>query len=286
MKVDHSGESLLDKITERIDSGKLDLPVFSQAAMELQSAAQDVNVDAAEIEGIIRGDQVLVAEVLRAANSSFFGGLSVSQTVHSAIVRLGLSQVAHLALATSHRSVFNAEDDELRRMMGQLWKHANATAVSGGRLARKLGYGKQLEQEVFLGGLLHDVGKLVILRAIDEIMKSDAPGASMSPELLNEVLESAHPRIGYEFLTGWNVPELYCEIGRDHELMDFDASKISLVLVRLANQATTKFGLSLKSDPELVISALPEAQCVSATDLLIAELEIMMEDTMSGSVAA
>lgn len=286
MNVEHSGESLLDRITEQIDSGNLDLPVFSQAAMELQSAADDVHVDAAEIEGMIRGDQVLVAEVLRAANSSFFGGLSVVQPVQSAIVRLGLSQVAHLALATSHRSVFNAEDADLRRMMQQLWTHANATAVAGGWLAGKLGYGKQLEQEVFLGGLLHDVGKLVILRAIDEIVKSDTPGGCLSPELLDEVMVSAHPRLGYEFLMKWNIPELFCEIGRDHELMDFDASKIPLVLVRLANQATSKLGLSLKSDPDLVISALPEAQCVNSTHLLIAELEIMMEDTLSGSIAA
>ena len=88
--------SLLEKITRLFDSGKLELPVFNEAAAKVQALAMSDDVDAREVEKLILADQVLVAEVLRAANSPFFGGLSEINTIRNAIVRLGLQQVSRL----------------------------------------------------------------------------------------------------------------------------------------------------------------------------------------------
>ena len=92
-----------------------------------------------EVERLILSDQVLVAEVLRAANSPFFGGLSMVHTVRTAIVRLGLKQVAQLALMASHRSTYEAKDPILRNMIRVLWGHASATALAANWLVRRLG---------------------------------------------------------------------------------------------------------------------------------------------------
>ena len=273
--------SLLDRIKNLIDSGTLALPVFNEAASKLQSLNASDDVGAADVERLILGDQVLVAEVLRAANSPFFGGLAEINTVRSAIVRLGLRQVCQLALLASHRSEYDARDASLRQMMQQLWSHATATAMAAGWLARRLGFGNQLESESFLGGLLHDVGKLVVLRALDEIKHAGNAPYDLSPPLVAEILASAHPSLGYSFLKRWDIPEIYCEIARNHHSKDFDHSKIPLVAVRLANNAGAKMGISLEPNPSLILSALPEAQCLNANDILLAELEIMMEDCLS-----
>ncbi len=81
--------SLLDRIKKLISSGGLELPVFDQTVTKLRKIAGDENVSAYEIEKLIHADQVLVAEVLRAANSAFFGGLQEIHTIRNAIVRLG-----------------------------------------------------------------------------------------------------------------------------------------------------------------------------------------------------
>lgn len=273
--------SLLDRIQHLIDSGTLSLPVFNEAASKLQSLNASNDVGAADVERLILGDQVLVAEVLRAANSSFFGGLAEINTVRSAIVRLGLRQVSQLALLASQRAAYDARDRSLRKMMQQLWMHASATAMAAGWLARRLGFGSQLESESFLGGLLHDVGKLVILRAIDGIKQSGKSPYDLSPSLVNEILATAHPALGYSFLKHWDIPDVYCLIARDHHVKDFDQTRIPLVTVRLANQAGAKMGISLEPNPSLILSALPEAQTLNANDILLAELEIMMEDCLS-----
>lgn len=275
---------LLAQVQQLIDSGKLELPVFDKAAARLQALCSSDDVDAEEVEQLILTDQVFVAEILRAANSPFFGGLSAIHTIRNAIVRLGLWQVAHLALMASHCTKFDARDPILRRMTHVLWGHASGTALAGGWIVRKLGFGKQMESEVFLGGLLHDIGKLVILRAIDQIkLAGEAPG-DLSMPLIHEVLAAAHPSMGADFLKRWDVPELYCEIARDHHLKDFDPNKTALVAVRLADNAAAKMGLSLQPNPSVILSALPEALILNASEILIAELEIMFEDTLSPAV--
>jgi hypothetical protein len=67
-------------------------------------------------------------------------------------------------------------------------------------------------------------------------------------------------------------------------LKDFDPTNIPLVSVRLANNVGAKMNVSLSPNPSLILSALPEAQCLNANDILIADLEIMMEDSLSPAV--
>src|SRR4029079_19546122 len=102
-----------------------------------------------------------------------------------------------------------------------------------------------------------------------------------STHLVEEILAAAHATLGYNFLKRWDIPNVYCEIARDHHQADFDPSNIALVTVRLANNAGAKMGLSLRPNPSMILSVLPEAQCLNANDILLAELEIMMEDSLS-----
>jgi HD-like signal output (HDOD) protein len=273
--------SLLAKIQELIDSGKIMLPVFNSVAAKIQALANSDDYGAGDVERVILADQVLVAEVLRAANSSFFGGLAEISTVRNAIIRLGLQQVSQLALLASQRAAYDAKDKTVREMMQRLWVHASATALAAGWLARRLGFGKELESESFLGGLMHDVGKLVILKAVDQIKQEGKEPYDLSPHLLEEIIATTHANLGYQFLKRWDIPDIYCEIARDHHLTDFDSSKIPLVTVRLANNAGSKMGLSLEPNPSLILGGLPEAQCLNANDIMLAELEIMMEDSLA-----
>jgi putative nucleotidyltransferase with HDIG domain len=278
-----AGESLLGGIKNLIDSGQLQLPVFNRVAFELQvmAASQDYKID--DVERLILGDQVLAAEVLKAANSAFFGGLSSIQTIRHAVVRLSLPQVLRLVLLASERNKYEtAKDPDLRRLLSLLWRHTSVTAGAANWLARRLNY-KEMEEEAFLGGLLHDVGKLVILRALDAMKTSKTAPGEFTAELIQEVLISAHTEVGYDLLKRWNVPEVYCRIARDHHLSTFDPTDIPHAIVRLANAATSKVSLSLNPDPTIVLGAMPESVALGAGEILLAELEILLEDQTSES---
>ena len=152
-----SNASLLERIVHLIDSGGLDLPVYNPIALRLQEAIATKNEDIAEIEKLVMSDQVAAAEVLRAANSPFFCGLSPVRTIRNAIVRLGTQQMRRLVILVWERARYTAHDPELRDMLLKLWPHACTTALAAQWLSKRV-RSTGIEEICFVGGLMHDIG--------------------------------------------------------------------------------------------------------------------------------
>ncbi|MEW6518871.1 MAG: HDOD domain-containing protein [Thermodesulfobacteriota bacterium] len=271
--------SLIEQINEFVLKENFQLPVFNDIAMRILKMARYEDFDIREMSNLIYQDQVLVAEVLKAANSPFFGGLSVITTVKDAIIRLGSRQVCELVLIASERIQYRAADKKLNKLLGKLWKHSVACAIGSQWLARRLSYHEK-DNEAFIGGLLHDIGKLFLLRVIDTMQESQEVSFSISYELSYELINSFHAEEGYKLLSQWNLPPIYCEIARDHYNPEFDHDNIPLLLVRITNQACAKLGIGMKHDPSIVLISTPEAAALRVKEIVLAELEVMLEDTM------
>jgi HD-like signal output (HDOD) protein len=78
----------------------------------------------------------------------------------------------------------------------------------------------------------------------------------------------------------WNMPEVYCEVVRDHHLPEIKSSNMLLALTRLVDQACNKLGIGMCPNPTLVLFATIEAQLLGAKEITLAELEITIEDAM------
>jgi HD-like signal output (HDOD) protein len=138
-------------------------------------------------------------------------------------------------------------------------------------------HAKEIGDICFIGGLLHDIGQLVILRAIDEL-KQNTEMDKIPPSLVKEVLVAAHCQIGSNLLSHWNIPEVYQRIALNHHEDNFDPADLPLAIVRLANVASKKMGIGLHSDESIVLSATQEAEALKISDITLAELEITIED--------
>ncbi len=277
--------SLLQQALDFAAERHITLPVFSDVALKVQKAARDGRYDISEIEKAIESDPALVAEVLRAANSAFFGGLSEVATIRAAVLRLGLQRVTNLVFLASEKSRYTARHPYIATLMRDLWHHASACALAAEWIARRARF-PQLAETAFIGGLVHDIGKLFLLRVLDEMSREHAQGQALSPELVREVLDNAHADVGYRLLQSWHLPEIYTVVVRDHHLEPPDPANLALQIVRLANHACNKVGISLKPNPGLVLGAMSEGTALGMTEIAIAELEILLEDVMAQTTAA
>jgi HD-like signal output (HDOD) protein len=274
----HDG-SLLNRIIRLIESGGLKLPAYDPVSIKLQEAVANKTEDIGEIESLILSDQALAAEVLRAANSPFFCGLSPVRTIRTAVVRLGTQQMRRLVLLISEHAKYRAQNPALHGMLNDLWRHASTTALAAQWLSKRL-YLTGIEEICFLGGLLHDIGKLVILKAIDELERTENLEPP-SPALLNEILQAEHCHLGHKMLQEWNIPDIYCQIARDHNLENIHSEDLPLIIVRLANEGSRKLGVGLNPDTSLDLEKIPETNLLKVSRELLAELQDMIENHLT-----
>jgi HD-like signal output (HDOD) protein len=272
--------SLKEQITEYIGKSGLQLPMFNRVALELQDALGDENVSQTRIEEMIAKDPALTSQMLRMANSSAFAGLTQISTVKQALMRLGIKHVARLAIAASQMNLYRSKSTLVNAYMSELWHQAYACAVGASWVAERTGRPDAAEP-AFLAGLLHDIGKLLILRALEDIGAKAAGGQELPKALVDEVLDSLHCGLGFELMKHWNLPDQYCTIGRDHHREAFDPSETLLVIVRLLDQVCAKMGIGRAADPDMVPAAGPEAQALGMSEVQLAELEIVLEDSMA-----
>ncbi|MDK9708971.1 MAG: HDOD domain-containing protein [Desulforhopalus sp.] len=269
--------SFLDVINESIASGNVVLPVFSAAALRIQQELIKKDPDMKVFETLLSGDQSLSSQVLQMANSSFYQGLVEILTVRSAIVRLGMQEVGRLVLLVATRNQFRSKDPELNVLMKQLWQHAVGCALGVKWLMRRCKF-DELESHAFFAGLFHDIGKLFVLMVVDQ-MKEKNKQLPVTHALLLEAMGSLHCDQGYKLMRQWNLPEEYCVVTRDHHRKDYDNKNYLLVLVRLADVACIKLGIGVTKDESIVLSTREEARLLNLSEVDLAELEIMLEDT-------
>ncbi len=278
--------SFIEIIDQTITSSKARLPVFNPTAARVQQEVAKDEPDTRRIEQLIVSDQALTAEVLRMSNSSFFKGLTQVTTVRNAIVRLGVNEVANIVMTVAQEGQFRSRDPFLHGVMRTLWRHALAVSVGAHWLARHCGL-NAIAHEAFFAGLLHDLGKLFILTVVDDLVHSGAQRLSPSTALLMEAMDHLHTTHGYTLMKHWNLPERYARIARDHHRDAPDPEDHLALLVRLSDKACNKLGQGLKPDPGLVLMATAEAAELHLSEVDLAKMEIMLEDSqvLGGSKA-
>ena len=269
---------LIELLKERLQGDLQELPVFTSVAVKLQQmlASRDFNVD--KIIGIISEDPSLASQVLKVSNSTYYTGLSSVVTIKDAIVRLGIQEVANMVMMASQRALYHSENKYLDDSMQKLWVHSLACATGAKWLAKKAGY-INLAAESFMGGLLHDIGQLALLKVMDDIYRSGESKTAFSDILIRDVLERLHEDVGYQLMTSWGLPKVYCAIAANHHKADFDNNDVLLAIIRLSDMACKKVGKSLHPDAALPLVSSLEAVLLGIKELTLAELEIVVEDT-------
>lgn len=175
------------------------------------------NADIKEIADMVEKDPVIAARVLHIANSSFFGAKTGS--IKQAIVFLGLTAVKNIVLTTS---VFESAKGKFVTGFNKelLWKHAGLTNKLTLIIYKEL-LGKKIPDIASTAGLLHDIGRVVLLKQFNlEYIKileelQCRPERSFR-EVEEEVLGISHQEVGGYLLDWWGLPQKIVEAALFH----------------------------------------------------------------------
>ncbi|MFL6631971.1 MAG: HDOD domain-containing protein [Massilia sp.] len=212
-----------------------DLPALPSIVLDLISSFGREDVDVATLAEKMSRDQAMAAKILRLANSSFYGLPARVKTVRQAIVVLGFDSARAMAVAGNVIDRFGGGTRH-HVDVARFWRHSIATALCARSLARHAG----LDQDAaFIGGLLHDIGRLVLAISFPEqyarvAAECERDNISLSAAELR-VLGVDHERAGQLLAEAWKFPPaIQRAIGQHHAPAAADLADIPGV-VHVAN---------------------------------------------------
>ncbi len=203
----------------RLDSllGDVTLPSLPHVLLEIYDALASEVAGLDQVVRLLETDSGLTARTLRLANSAYYGMPRRISTVAEAILRIGAFDLWWLLFTTEVKSLFFGIDERLLDMQ-LFWSHSLYVACASRRLAERRG--AQHPEELFVGGLLHDVGKLVLVQRMPveygEILEQVAAGAGPLPELETAGLGFSHAEVGGALLARWELPALFERCASTH----------------------------------------------------------------------
>ena len=193
------------------------LPTLPHALIKLVEACNDEATTPQEAAEIIATDPSLAGTIMRLGNSAYFGMCGRLTTVEKAVLYLGLDLVRNLALSTSVFEVFREIEPSPHFSLERFWWHSFFVATLAKRIAGRTNPG--LQEEAFLAGLLHDIGKLILWQQMGgeyaQLLKKVAHG----PDLAVEEKKSFgldHAELGSRVIEQWSLKSFLADAVRYH----------------------------------------------------------------------
>jgi putative nucleotidyltransferase with HDIG domain len=208
---------LVDQIFRRVNA----LPPLPAAVQRLNQMTKDIEVNYDEMAEVIATDEVLTTKILRVANSSFYGLSQRVGTVSQAIVVLGLQGVRSLAVGVTLFGFKAGVADACPLKRVTLWRHSLGVASAARSLAAQFSIHNW--EESFVGGMLHDIGKIIFMECFPKEYTTVLEGAvsgTKSLELLEkETFGIDHSALGAELCRRWRMPANLSHMVAMHHLI-------------------------------------------------------------------
>ena len=217
----------------------------AQAARAFQLAS-DPRAAMGDFVDVIESDEGLSARIIRVANSVYFFRGAPATDIEKAVNNIGLNELRCLISATMLRSLLQGR----AKTREQVWANAVAVAICSRSLSR---FTSQSEGEAFLCGLLHDVGKLVMIRRApelyDKVIALISSGDTSFVQAEEQFFETNHAEVGQWVGETWSFPPaVIYAIAHHHDQFPADKKRMgkstdAAMLVRAADVMAHAAGL-------------------------------------------
>jgi putative nucleotidyltransferase with HDIG domain len=216
-----------------------DLVTLPEIALRIRKMVNDPAFSASDIAREIGKDPAVTARLLRLANSPMFGHSQRIASLSRAVAVIGLQQVRDLTVGLTTMRAFDGIPNDLVSM-DSFWRHSTLCAVAAGHLAAR-GLANHGET-AFVGGLLHDIGQLVLFSRAPELARQALLMSVDSVDDLDlhacerRILGFDHAAVGHAVARNWALPTALAEcIQFHHEPELTQAHPVEVAIVHVAN---------------------------------------------------
>jgi len=216
---------------EDLNKNRVVLPTLPEVAVQVRKLVNAPNTTARQVARLIGSDPALTARLLKVVNSPMYRGQEKIENIQTAVTRLGAAQVRNLVTALLMQQLYQAKGTQhTRQRLKILWSHSAKVAALCYVIARR--FTRLQPDQAMLGGLIHDIGVLPILRRAEAY-----PQLANDPEALEEVIKHLHTIIGPFIMDEWNFsPDLVAVTSQHEDLWRSEGSDVSYVdVVVVAN---------------------------------------------------
>ncbi len=278
-------ENIVQDIIAAFKEGKLSLPVLPEVLEHIQKVLLDPDTSMEDAASAIRGDVKISTSLIALANSPYYRRVQKVESVEQAVSRLGFKETSKLATLIANKSLYKCDQKRYKVLMIQCWKHGLACAYLAYFLARQLRL--QDSEEYFTMGLIHDIGKGLLLHAITKVLQNKNLSFEFESSDVKEVINKMHTSFGAALLKQWGFSDRYIFIAKHHETTSNKGNvPLELKVIQLANLLTRELDCRPcchEGEDELIAGIISTLQLSpQAVDLVIQRTQEIIEQVMTG----
>ncbi len=202
---DDFGQDKFKKIISLSD----ELPPMPHVASKALEILNNPDNSLQKLSEILEQDPSLLAMIVKVSNSALYStGVEITN-LQTAVAKLGLTIIRSLILTAATRSLFHVDNPQIAELSTPLWHHVKSCGLAARIIAQAINYPDP--EEAFMGGLLHDIGKLALLLNYPDdyqkVITETAQTATPSHTLETQLLGFNHTDIGQVLTSKWHMPK-------------------------------------------------------------------------------
>ena len=280
------------KELQKLIYSKIDeLPTLPAVLPKLMSLMEDEKSGAAQVADTISSDPALTSKILKVSNSAYYGFSQEISSLKNAVPLLGFNMVRSLALSIGVINSMPSHKSSPHFSREGLWVHGLAVATVMQKLSKKFGQESSNDQH-FVVGLLHDIGKLVLDLFFSELFhqaleETNSQGNMALHKAESNVIGFDHGEVGGMLLTRWKFPEAITVPIAVHHQTDIQKNAFAsdIAMLRIADTLPQELGLG--GGGNALIPEIHEAdlKALAMTEKDLDEMRSFLEDSKDGIFA-